>query len=263
MIFIDSHCHLYYEPYVNNLHETIKDCKENHINLLLSISVDQETSLKNINISESYGEVYCTIGLHPNYVKKNNSQLNNILSLYKKNSKILGIGETGIDLYRSRENLNDQENCFIKQIEFGIKNNLPVVVHSREAEEETLNILKQFGSKELKFIMHCFSGSENFANKCLDLGGYISFSGILTFKNNHLDDICKKIPLDRLLIETDSPYLSPHPLRGLKNHPKNVIYVAKKISEIKKISMDLIANATTKNFKKLFFNDKACNYTSI
>lgn len=253
MTLVDSHCHLYYEPYVSNLENTIKDCKSNRINYLLSIGVDLETSKKNISISKKYSEIYCTIGLHPNNVKDKKQEIDKILNLYVPNEKIVGIGETGIDLYRSKDNLKDQIKYFNQQIEFAIKNNLPVVVHTRNADKETYEVLKDYKSDKLNFIIHSFSGTEDFAFKCLDLGGYISFNGILTFKNSKdVRSVCKKLPLDRILIETDSPYLTPEPLRGRINHPINVKLVAEMLARISGNEYDKICSVTYNNFKKFF-----------
>ena len=140
MYIVDSHCHLYYEPYINNLKQIIKECKSKNVKRLLSISVDYKTSLKNIKIASEFDEIFCTIGLHPNKVINEKSKLNKILDLYIPNKKILGIGEAGIDLYRSNDNLKDQIYCFERQIEFCIDNKLPLVIHSRNAEKETIDI---------------------------------------------------------------------------------------------------------------------------
>ena len=140
MYIVDSHCHLYYEPFISNLKKTIDECRSKGVNRLLSISVNYETSLKNIKIVSEFEEIFCTIGLHPINVVNEKKNLNKILDLYKPNSKIIGIGEAGIDLYRSSENLKDQINCFHQQIEFCIENKLPLVIHSRDAEKETINV---------------------------------------------------------------------------------------------------------------------------
>ncbi len=253
MYIVDSHCHLYYEPYVNNLKKTINECRSKDVRRLLTISVDYETSLKNIDISSEFEEIFCTIGLHPNNVVHSGKNLNKILDLYIPHSKIVGVGEAGIDLYRSDANLKEQIICFQQQIEFCIENKLPLVIHSRDAEKETINVLKKYANKDFNFVLHCFSGSENFAIECLSLNGYISFGGMITFKNSsHLSEICNKIPLDKILVETDSPYLSPHPLRGKINHPENTYLVVKKIAEIKSKSFEDISKTTTNNFNKLF-----------
>ena len=253
MYIVDSHCHLYYEPFASNLKKTIDECRSKDVNRLLSISVNYETSLKNIKIVSEFEEIFCTIGLHPINVVNEKKNLNKILDLYKPNSKIIGIGEAGIDLYRSSENLKDQINCFHQQIEFCIENKLPLVIHSRDAEKETVDVLKKYANKDLNFVLHCFSGSENFAMECLNLNGYISFGGMVTFKNSaYLNKICYKIPLNKMLVETDSPYLSPHPLRGKINHPENTLLVVKKIAEIKSKTIEDISEITTNNFNKLF-----------
>lgn len=250
---IDSHCHLYYEPFVNNLERTLKDCKKNNVTKLLSISVDLTTSKKNIELSKKFNEIFCTIGIHPNEAEKSSlDDIHDLEFLYKSNKKILAIGEIGLDFFRNNNN-ECQTNFFEKQIELALKLNLPIIIHTRNAENETLDILKKYKNNNLRFVIHCFSGSKNFANEIINLNGMISFSGIITFKNaNELRDICKDIPLSNILIETDSPYLSPHPLRGKTNHPANVKYVANEISIIKKVSIDYISKITSENFNKFF-----------
>tara|TARA_B100001093_G_scaffold514476_1_gene588587 strand:+ start:917 stop:1699 length:783 start_codon:yes stop_codon:yes gene_type:complete len=253
MYIVDSHCHLYYEPYISNLKKIIEDCKSKNVKLLLSISVDLQTSKKNIEIASKFDEIYCTVGLHPNNISNSQKDLKKILNLYTPNSKILGIGEAGIDLFKTDNNLLKQIECFEYQIEFSIKNDLPLIIHSRNSEKETISVLKKYSNKNLNFILHCFSGSEKFANDCLDLNGYISFGGIITFKNtDNLREICKKIPMNKILVETDSPYLSPHPLRGKVNHPQNTSLVIEKIAEIKEKKIDEISSITTNNFNELF-----------
>jgi len=198
MFIVDSHCHLYYEPYIKDLQKTIDESKSKNVKRFLSISVDLKTSLKNIKISEKFDEVYCTIGLHPNNVLSGHKDLDKILNLYSSNTKIIGIGEAGIDLFRSKDNLALQIECFEKQNEFCIINNLPIIVHSRNSEKETINVLQKFKNKNLKFILHCFSGSKNFAKECIKLNGYIAFGGMITFKKFiNLTVICNQIPLNK------------------------------------------------------------------
>lgn len=253
MDLVDSHCHLYYEPYSLDLSQCINESKNDNVNLLLSIGVDYQTSIENIKIAENFKEVYCSIGLHPNNVKEKSSEINKIFSLLETSKKIIGIGECGLDLYRSPENFTDQVKCFEKQIQFSLDNDLPFIVHTRDSDKETFDVLNNFKTKNLKFVMHCFSSNCYYAEKFIELGGLISFSGNLTFKNSlEIQKTCSTISLDKILIETDSPYLSPHPLRGKKNHPKNVNLIAKKISELKNIKIDEVAKFTTNNFKKLF-----------
>jgi len=250
---IDSHCHLYYEPYINDIQGTLNDCKKNNINKLLSIGVDIITSKKNIELAQKYSEIYCTIGIHPNSTI--NSKKENLLeleNLKKSSNKIIGIGETGLDYYRDFDK-KLQIFYFEEQIKIAKKSNLPIIVHTREAEGDTLSILKQYSNYNLKFVMHCFSGSLDFAIKCINLGCYISFSGNITFKNaEKIREVCKNIDMEKILIETDSPYLTPHPYRGKKNHPSNLIYVRDEISKIKNLDKNIVSDITTSNFKKIF-----------
>ena len=184
---------------------------------MLSIGVDLITSITNINIAKKYPEIYCTVGIHPNStLNLDEKELDKFESLINKSKKIIGIGETGLDYYRE---YSKEIQClfFTRQIELAIKYNMPIIVHTREAENDTYNILKKFSDKNLKIIIHCFSGSDKFALKCIEMGCYISFSGNITFKNaDNLRKICKMIDLNKILIETDSPYLTPVPFRGKK-----------------------------------------------
>jgi TatD DNase family protein len=252
---VDSHCHLYYEPYINDIQGTINECKKYNINKLLTIGVDIATSKKNIELAKKYSEIYCTIGIHPNSTTfVNTESLLELNSMIKLSDKIIGIGETGLDYYRDFDK-NSQFFYFEEQIKIAKKYNLPVVIHTRDAEDDTYSILKKYFNNNLKFIIHCFSGSIEFATKCADLGGYISFSGNITFKNaENIRAVCKHIDIEKILIETDSPYLSPHPFRGKKNHPSNVRYVCNEISKIKKIDTNTVTVITTNNFNSIFFN---------
>lgn len=254
-MFIDSHCHLYYEPYINDIKGTLDICKKHNVKKLLSIGVNLETSKKNIELSNLYNEIYCTIGVHPNEVAHINER--NILelkNLYKNSKKILAIGEIGLDFFRNN-NSNIQEKFFRKQIEIALDLNLPIVIHSREAEEETIRILNDYSNTELKFIIHCFTGTKEFAENIIKLNGYISVGGILTFKKSEkLRDICKEFPLERILIETDSPYLSPDPFRGKVNCPSNVRFIAQKLAELKSINIEDLEKETENNFNHFFMN---------
>jgi len=252
---VDSHCHLYYEPYINDIKGTINECKKNNVTKLLTIGVDIETSKKNIEIANDYREIYCTIGIHPNsttVAKK--EDLLELSAMIKTSNKIIGLGETGLDYYRDFDK-NLQFFYFEEQIKIAKKFNLPVVIHTRDAEDDTYSIIKKYSDANLKFIIHCFSGSIEFATKCIDLGGYISFSGNITFKNaENIKAVCRQIDIKKILIETDSPYLSPHPFRGKKNHPTNVRFVCNEISKIKNINTNIVSKITTNNFNSIFFN---------
>ena len=251
---VDSHCHLYYEPYINNIQSTISECKKHNINKLLSIGVNLNTSIQNIELAEKYKEIYCTVGIHPNStLNANIDDLSHLENLAVKSKKIIGIGEVGLDYYREHDK-NKQFDFFQRQIRLSYKLNLPIIIHTRDAEKDTLKIIKKHINNQ-KFIIHCFSGTKNFARECIDMGGYISFSGNITFKNAvYLREVCKEIDLNKILIETDSPFLAPHPFRGKKNHPSNVRFVCSEIAKLKNTTFDVISKVTTENFNKIFFS---------
>jgi TatD DNase family protein len=181
--------------------------------------------------------------------------LDKLIDIKKKSKKIIGFGETGLDYFYKRSEKKDQIFSFEKHIEFATCEKVPVIIHTRDADEDTISIIKKNYTKT-KFLIHCFTGNLEFAKKLLDLGCLISFSGIITFKNlTDLRSVVKYVPMDKMLVETDSPYLSPDPLRGKSNEPANVKIIAEKVASIKGISLDDVANITTKNFNFFFFNE--------
>lgn len=250
---IDSHCHLYYEPFISNIQTAIDECKKNNVNKLLTIGVDVKTSIKNIELANNHNEIFCTIGIHPNSTNDiDKSEIKKLENLIQQSKKIIGIGEIGLDYFRVHDK-NKQRFFFEHQIDIAHKYKLPIVIHSREAESDTLSVIKKYKENNLNFLIHCFSGTENFALKCLELNCYISFSGIVTFKNaKSLREICKFVPDNKILFETDSPYLSPEPYRGRLNHPKNVKLIAEEIAKIRNCSLEHLCKLTNKNFKDLF-----------
>ena len=255
-MIIDSHCHLDYEPLINNIDQVLLNAKKNNILNLLTIGTSLESSKKVLDIVNKYPEVYGAIGIHPNSTTGNLEKLDNILALKKKNKKIIAFGETGLDYFYKHSDKNDQIHAFEKHIEFSIAENVPVIIHTRDADDDTVSIIKEY-YKKTKFLIHCFTGNLVFAKELLNLNCLISFSGIITFKkSNNLRDVVKYVPLERMLIETDSPYLSPDPFRGKSNEPANVKIIAETVASIKQITFDEVANSTTTNFKKFFLNEK-------
>ena len=252
---IDSHCHLDHEPLLGDLSNVIKRSKEVGIKKLLTISTSYESFDRIKNIIQKDEMIYGTIGIHPHETTKNKITSDIIVKNITENEKIIGIGETGLDFYYNNSDKNDQINSFKEHIEASIKTNSPLIIHSRDAEEETFEILSEYKNQNLKILMHCFTGSKDFAKKLLTLNAFFSASGIITFKNSlELQETFKFLPLDRILIETDSPFLAPVPNRGKKNEPSFIDYTAQKLADIKSISKSEIANITTNNFNKLFFN---------
>ena len=252
---IDSHCHLDHEPLLGDLSNVIKRSKEVGIKKLLTISTSYESFDRIKNIIQKDEMIYGTIGIHPHETTKNKITSDIIIKNIIENKKIIGIGETGLDFYYNNSDKNDQINSFKEHIEASIKTNSPLIIHSRDAEVETFEILSEYKNQNLKILMHCFTGSKDFAKKLLTLNAFFSASGIITFKNSlELQETFKFLPLDRILIETDSPFLAPVPNRGKKNEPSFIDYTAQKLADIKSISKSEIANLTTNNFNKLFFN---------
>jgi len=252
---IDSHCHLDHEPLLSDLSNVIKRSKEVGIKKLLTISTSYESFDRIKNIIQKDEMIYGTIGIHPHETTKNKITSEIIVKNITENEKIIGIGETGLDFYYNNSDKNDQINSFKEHIEASIKTNSPLIIHSRDAEVETFEILSEYKNQNLKILMHCFTGSKDFAKKLLTLNAFFSASGIITFKNSlELQETFKFLPLDRILIETDSPFLAPVPNRGKKNEPSFIDYTAQKLADIKSISKSEIANLTTNNFNKLFFN---------
>jgi len=252
---IDSHCHLDHDPLINNLYEIIKRSKEIGITKILTISTSLD-SFNNINkILPIDDIIYGTFGIHPH--ETNNIEITKdiIIKNVNMNSKLIGVGETGLDFYYNNSKKDKQICSFKQHIEASIKINKPIIVHSRNAEKETFDILNKYRKQKPKILMHCFTGSYNFYKKMEELDSFFSASGIITFNNSkELQNTFSKIPNERLLIETDSPFLSPIPMRGKKNEPSYIKFTVQKLAEIKNIETSEMINITTKNFEKLFFS---------
>ena len=252
---IDSHCHLDHEPLLSDLTNVIKRSKEVGIKKLLTISTSFASFDRIKNIIEKDEIIFGTIGIHPHETTDNKITTDVIVKSITDNKKIIGVGETGLDFFYNNSDKNDQIISFKQHIEASIITNTPLIIHSRDAEEETFNILNNYKDQNLKILMHCFTGSKDFANKLLTLNAFFSASGIITFKNSiDLQDTFKSLPLDKILIETDSPFLAPVPNRGKKNEPSFIDFTAQKLADIKSISKSELINFTTNNFNKLFFN---------
>ena len=250
---IDSHCHLDHEPLFSDLSNVIERSKEVGIKKLLTICTTFESFIKIKQLVNKDDIIYGTYGIHPHEAKNDKVTSKLIIQEIKANKKIIGIGETGLDFYYNLSDKKDQIKSFEEHIKASIELKIPLIIHSRNAENEMLEIFNEYKKYNLKILMHCFTGSKKFAESLLDLNAYFSASGIITFKNStDLQETFKSIPLEKTLIETDSPYLAPVPNRGKKNEPSFVKYTAEKLADIKQIPLsDLIKN-TTSNFNRLF-----------
>ncbi len=251
---IDSHCHLDHEPLFNNIDDILKRSKNVGIEKLLTICTTIESFIKIKQLVNKDEMIYGTYGIHPHEAKNDKVTSISIINEINNNKKIVGVGETGLDFYYNYSDKTDQINSFEEHIKAAIDLGIPLIIHSRNAENETLEIFNEYKNYNPKILMHCFTGSKKFADKLLDLNAYFSASGIITFKNStDLQETFRSIPLEKLLIETDSPYLAPVPNRGKKNEPSFVKYTAEKLAYIKEIPVKELINATTLNFNKLFF----------
>ena len=252
---IDSHCHLDHAPLLDNLNDILNRSKEVGIKKLLTICTTLE-SFKNIeNIITIDDMIYGTFGIHPHETENNDVSRITIIESIKKNPKLIGVGETGLDFYYNHSKKNKQIDSFKKHIEAAIEINLPIIVHSRNAEEETFNILNEYKKHKPKILMHCFTGTYKFYKQMEELDTYFSASGIITFNSSkELQNTFSKIPNNKLLVETDSPFLAPVPMRGKKNEPSFIKYTLKKLADIKNIDVSEMVSLTTKNFNNLFFN---------
>ena len=252
---IDSHCHLDHEPLFSDLKNVVQRSKKVGIQKLLTISTSIESFLRVKEIVNKDKIIYGTIGIHPHETDKNIIDSKFFAKNLSENKKIIGVGETGLDFYYDNSDRIKQIESFKIHIEAALKADIPIIIHSRNAEEETFKVLNDYKNEKLKILMHCFTGSKKFSEKLLMLNAYFSASGIITFKNaNELQDTFKSLPLDKILIETDSPFLAPVPNRGKKNEPSFIDFTATKLAEIKEISKSELIKITTSNFNKLFSN---------
>jgi len=250
---IDSHCHLDYEPLLSNLDGVIQRSKDIGIKKILTICTTLNSFLKIKEIINKDKIIFGTYGIHPHEVKNNIVDSDTIINEINNNNKIIGIGETGLDFFYNHSEKTDQIKSFEVHIEAALKLNIPLIIHSRNAEKEMLDVFNNYKNENLKILMHCYTGSKNFAEKLLALNAYFSASGIITFKNTkELQETFKFIPLDKLLIETDSPYLAPEPHRGKKNEPSFVIHTAEKLANLKNVTSIELINKTSLNFENLF-----------
>lgn len=262
-MFVDSHCHLNDPKFKEDLPDLLERAKAMHVGCMLTISTELKEAEDLEQLSETYDQIYHTIGVHPHEVEKEG--VPSLESLFTKlqHPKAVGIGETGLDYYYEHSNRALQKTTFQHHIQAMKETGLPLVIHSRNAEEDILQLLKEENVQQYDNpgVIHCFSGTAAFAKATLDLGFYISLSGILTFKNaEELREIAKTIPLDRVLIETDAPYLAPIPHRGKRNEPAFVVHTAEHLANLKGVPLKTIQQATTQNFFTLFSKAKKENF---
>lgn len=254
-MLIDTHCHLDrldLSNHNNDLTTALSAAKKNSVEYFLNVCIDLDNFKNVIKIAETYPQVFASVGIHPNEVLEREPTVEELIKL-ANHPKVIAFGETGLDYYREETDKKIQQERFRRHIHAAKQSKKPIIVHTRQAREDTIKILNEEGAEEVGGIMHCFTEDLITAQQAMELNFYISFSGIITFQNaKELQAVAKQIPLDRILIETDSPYLAPVPFRGKPNEPAYVYYVAETLAKLKETTLDEIAKHTTENFFKLF-----------
>lgn len=253
-MLIDSHCHLDQldlASHENNLDHAIKAATTQGVTHFLCVCIDMKNVHDVISIAERYDQIDASVGVHPNEVTENPSA-KTLIDL-AQHPKVVAIGETGLDYFRLKENHEFQQERFVTHIEVAKTLKKPLIIHTRDAKADTISLMQEHNAETIGGVMHCFTEDWTMAKQALDLGFYISISGIVTFKNaEQIREVASKVPLERLLIETDSPYLAPVPKRGKPNEPAYVRYVAEFLADLRGISLDDLAKATTDNYFRLF-----------
>ena len=251
-MLIDTHAHLEMQAFEEDRDEVIRRAGEAGIDAIVTVGTNLRDCRKAVAIAGRYDSVYAAIGIHPHDVNRIDGETYRLIRELAGRPKVVAYGEIGLDFFRNRSPRSDQIRCFGEQLELAAELGLPVIIHDRDAHAETLKMLTEWkGGKG--GIIHCFSGDAPMAGKCLDLGFYISVPGPVTYpKSERLLDVVRQVPLDRLLVETDAPYLSPQPFRGQRNEPAYVLHTARKVAETKGLPLEEVAAATTRNAKAVF-----------
>ena len=252
-MFIDTHSHLYAEQFDNDRDEVVKRAINNNVSIMLLPAIDKSTQTSLINCANNYPKnCFQMIGLHPTSIKENYREELDYLYEEIKNNKYIGIGETGLDYYWDKTFIKEQEIALREQIELALKHSLPIVLHSRKSLNEIFNILQDYKNSNLTGVFHCFPGNVIEAKKALDMGFYIGIGGVVTYKNSEMAEVVKNISINNILLETDSPYLTPIPHRGKRNESSYIKNIAENIAEIKNVSLTEVETITTTNAKQLF-----------
>jgi TatD DNase family protein len=258
-MLVDSHCHLNFPEFTENIHAIRQLMRDSQVGHALCVSVTLDKFPEVLNLAEQYDNFYASVGVHPDYEDIEEPSVETLVSL-AQHQKIVAIGETGLDYYRLTGDLEWQRERFRTHIRAAILAGKPLIIHTRSAAEDTIRIMQEEGAIKVGGVMHCFTENLEVALQAIKLGFYISFSGIVTFKNaSQIKEVAQAIPLDKILVETDSPYLAPVPFRGKTNQPAYVKYVAQEIANLRGIGLDEVMQATTQNFFTLFKHAKVVN----
>jgi TatD DNase family protein len=252
---IDTHCHLYLEDFTENLTEIMSRAEDEGIREIYLPSLDSTHLQSMWDLEKAYpGRCFSMIGIHPTYVKENYEQELEVMKHCLQQRKFAAIGEIGLDYYWSREFDNYQMICFLEQIKMAKNYETPIVIHSRNSMDETINVLRSEKGPGLNGIFHCFSGNLQNAIDILECGLVLGIGGVVTYKNSGLADVVRQVPLNKIVLETDAPYLTPVPFRGKRNEPSYLKYIAEKIAEVKGITIEEVAQATTATARRVLLN---------
>ncbi|MFA6062428.1 MAG: TatD family hydrolase [Gallionella sp.] len=252
MSFIDSHCHINFHELSANIHDVLAKMQQNDVEAALCVSVNLADYPQVLALAELYPHIYASVGVHPDYESVEEPTVERLVDL-AQHPKVIAIGETGLDYYRLTGDLDWQRERFRNHIRASIACGKPLIIHTRSSAEDTLRIMAEEGAEKAGGVMHCFTENWEVAQAAIDMGFYISFSGIVTFKNAlQIKDVAQRVPLDRILIETDSPYLAPVPFRGKLNQPAYVKHVAEEIALLRGMSAAEVGVCTSENFNRLF-----------
>lgn len=251
-MLVDSHCHLDFPDYAERLPELLAAMQANSVGAAVCIGVNLEDFPRVLALAESQPHLYATVGVHPEYTDAEEPDVARLVQL-ASHPKVIAIGETGLDYYWQKDQPEWQRVRFRNHIQAARQVQKPLVIHMRDAAPDTLRLLKEEGAEQAGGVMHCFTENWEVARQALDLGLYLSFSGIVTFKNaTAIKEVAQKAPLDRILVETDAPYLAPTPYRGKQNQPAYVLHVAEEVARLRGLDLEAVAEATTDNFFNLF-----------
>jgi len=249
---IDSHCHIDFKDFNKNRDEIIENAKQVGIHTLINIGADLASSERSVQLADKHDMIYATVGVHPHDATILDQATFNRIKELADHKKVVGIGEIGLDYYRDLSPRNIQKEAFRKQLELAVELNLPVVIHTRESFEDTLEIVKDYSSDLPGGVFHCFPGTTDDALEVISLGFVISVGGVITFKKAKMADVATEVPLDKIILETDSPYLTPEPFRGKQNQPAYVRYVYEKMTQLREMPFAEIEKTVDRTCQKLF-----------
>jgi len=252
-VLTDTHCHLDFKQFESDREDVIRRSRREGIEFIINVGSSLEGTRRSIEIAEKHDFIYAAAGIHPHEADHITKQDIELFKKYLDRKKVVAVGEIGLDYYKNISSKDNQKRLFMKLLEEREARELPIIIHNRDAHKDILDIIKGVMGSSIKGVMHCFSGDKIFLKKCLDMGLFVSFTCNLTFKNAAgLRDIAKLVPMDRLLLETDAPFLAPQIFRGRRNEPSNVKYLAEEIAKIKNLSFDHVAFVTGDNARRLF-----------